>query len=386
MGLEAEIACVPVRGVANGRPYLRVRFPFKPSHSKGKGDFLTAMTDPIGLGVEIGGTKLQLGLGRGDGTLIAIERARVKLADGAQGILADIQAAFHRLRAQAGIGLEQIEGAGIGFGGPVDTVRGRVVKSHQVAGWEDFALGDWVRSNLGIARVAVQNDADTAGLGEARFGAGIGYSPLLYVTIGSGIGGGLILDGQIYRGAGAGALEIGHLWVVGRTTSDLGVVKLEDLASGWAIASAARRQADAIRRRPGSGSGSGWSVLDLAGGDPARIQTEMVATAARQGDQEALLLLQRATMAMSHALVQTITLVAPERIILGGGVSEIDSSLWLDPIRQQVDRLVFPPFRGSFEIVPARLGEEVVVHGALALAHDLANIPKTEPPRSHFEP
>ena len=336
---------------------------------------MTAMTNTIGLGVEIGGTKLQLGLGRGDGSLIALDRACVNLADGAQGILAEIQAAFHRLLTKAGISLEQIEGAGIGFGGPVDAVRGRVVKSHQVAGWEDFALGDWVRSNLGIARVAVQNDADTAGLGEARFGAGIGYSPLLYVTIGSGIGGGLILDDQIYRGAGAGALEIGHLWVVDRTTSDLGVVKLEDLASGWAIASAARRHADAIRRHPGSS----WTVLDQAGGDPSRIRTEMVAIAARQGDKEAILLLQRAAMAMSHALVQTITLVAPHRIILGGGVSEIDSSLWLDPIRQQVDRMVFPPFRGSFEIVPARLGEEVVVHGALALAHDLANFPEPEP-------
>ncbi len=89
-----------------------------------------------------------------------------------------------------------------------------IEKSYQIAGWDDFPLGAWIREHLEVPRVVVHNDADTAGLGEARFGAGLGYSPLLYMTVGSGIGGALILHDRIYRGFGKGAGEIGHLRVL----------------------------------------------------------------------------------------------------------------------------------------------------------------------------
>src|SRR5207248_5588282 len=127
---------------------------------------------------------------------------------------------------------------------------GVVTTSHQVAGWDGFPLADWVRSNLGIEGVSLQNDADTAALGEARFGAGVGRSPLLYVTVGSGIGGGLILNGRIYRGAGRGAMEIGHLRVgaTNPATEDAPPATLEQVASGWSIAQRAlERAAEALR-------------------------------------------------------------------------------------------------------------------------------------------
>jgi glucokinase len=218
----------------------------------------------------------------------------------------------------------------------------------------------------GVPSVILHNDAATAALGESRFGAGVGFSPLLYVTIGSGVGGGLIIDGRIYEGGGAGAIEIGHLWVVDRTSADLDVLRLEDIASGWAIAQTARDFASRHVRD----SRSGWKVLELAGGDAERITAATVAEAARQGDQEALLILNKAAGAMANALNQAVTLLAPRRIILGGGVSLIGEDLWLAPIRNQLAIAVFPPFRGSFDVVPAALGEEVVVHGALALASE----------------
>jgi glucokinase len=218
-----------------------------------------------------------------------------------------------------------------------------------------------------VPRVVVQNDADTAGLGEAHFGAGVGLSPILYVTIGSGIGGGLIIDGQIYRGGGAGAIEIGHLWVADRTSSDLDVVRLEDAASGWAIA---RTASEFARRGPRRVGGEPWVVLDLAGGDPARITAKMVAEAARRGDPEASFILHKAVVAMANGLNQAVTLLAPRRIILGGGVSLLGEKEWFGPIRAQLELNVFPPFRGTFDLVPAALGEAVVVHGALALARD----------------
>jgi glucokinase len=326
------------------------------------------MADPLPLllGVEIGGTKLQLGLGHGDGRLLALERRTIDPARGSEGIRAQIAEASAAILARAEVRDAPVAAAGIGFGGPVQTDRGLVLQSHQVPGWETFPLAAWFSETTGIAPVVLHNDADTAGLGEARFGAGVGFSPLLYVTIGSGIGGGLIVNGQIYRGGGAGAIEIGHLWIVDRSSTDLDVLRLEDIASGWAIARTARDFA----ARPARDGQEGWKVLELAGGDPSKITAATVAEAARQGDQEAHFILNKAVSAMANALNQAVTLLAPRRIILGGGVSLIGEDLWFAPIRQQLDIHVFPPFRGSFDVVPAALGEEVVVHGAIALARD----------------
>jgi glucokinase len=324
------------------------------------------MADPLLIGIEIGGTKLQLGAGHGDGRLLALERRRVDPAHGAEGIRAQILECVDVLTRSLGAERTAVAAVGIGFGGPVNSAHGITIKSHQIAGWDDFPLGGWVRDHLRIPIVSVHNDADTAGLGEARFGAGVGFSPLLYVTIGSGIGGGLIIDGQIYRGAGAGALEIGHLWIVDRTTSDLDILKLEDIASGWAIELAARSYAE---RQLAEGL-THWHVLRLADGDPAAITAAIVAEAAKAGDLEATFILGKAVFSVAHALNQAITLVAPRRIILGGGVSLIGETFWYEPIRNQVNASVFPPFRGTFEIVAPALGEQVVVHGALALARD----------------
>ena len=324
------------------------------------------MAGPLLLGIEIGGTKLQLGAGHGDGRLLALERRGVDPSRGAEGIRTQVLEAVDPLIKSLGAERKAIAAVGVGFGGPVNCAEGITIKSHQIEGWDDFPLGDWIRDKLHVPLVSIHNDADTAGLAEARFGAGVGFSPLLYVTIGSGIGGGLIIDGQIYRGAGAGALEIGHLWIVDRTTSDLDILKLEDIASGWAIELAARSYAE---RQLAEGLNH-WQVLKLAGGDPAAITAALVAEAAKGGDLEATFLLGKAVFSVAHALNQAVTLVAPRRIILGGGVSQIGETFWYEPIRNQVNASVFPPFRGTFEIVGPALGEAVVVQGALALAHD----------------
>lgn len=325
------------------------------------------MESPVFLGIEIGGTKLQAGLGRGDGKLLALERRIVAPVRGAQGIREQLVEMAGALVAHSRIARDSVRALGIGFGGPVDSNQGLVTKSHQIEGWDRYPLAAWARETLQVPAVSLHNDADTAALAEARFGAGRGYSPLLYVTVGSGIGGGLVIDGRIYRGAGAGAIEIGHLWVVDRTSSDLDVLRLEDVASGWAIGRTARQYAERLIAE----GRADWPVVVLAGGDPVHINANLVAQAARDGDREAEFILQKAVSAMATALNQAITLIAPHRIILGGGVSLIGEDLWYGPIRSQLETQVFPPFRGTFDVVPPSLGEEVVVHGAIALAADV---------------
>src|SRR3989440_3416394 len=187
------------------------------------------------LGIEIGGTKLQLGVGAGDGVLAGLWRGTVDVAAGPEGIRRQITAAVPELLTRAGVERSRLRGVGVGFGGPVDDATHTVIKSHQIAGWDDFPLADWVSDLVGLPAV-IGNDADVAGLAEALFGAGKGLSPIFYITIGSGIGGGFILNGEVYRGCGRGAAEIGHLRMALQDIDNrLDHCRLEELASGWGI-------------------------------------------------------------------------------------------------------------------------------------------------------
>ena len=326
------------------------------------------MAEPFVLGIEIGGTKLQLAVGHGDGRLVAVECLEVDAAKGGEGIRRALQAAFDPMLARLGMSSDRIIAVGIGFGGPVDRRTGCVLTSNQIGGWTGYPIANWARQAFSVERVALENDADTAAFAEARFGAGVGLSPVLYVQVGSGIGGGLIIDDQIYRGSGLGAVEIGHLWISESSRLNDPGQTLEQVASGWSIAQMGRLCLEREFRE-------GWpagQLHDLCGGDPSQIRAEIVATAARLGDPDACRILTAATTAVGSALAQAATLLAPKRIILGGGVSQVGEEHWLGPIRREVDRRLFPPFRGTFDVVAASLGQLVVVHGALGLARDAA--------------
>lgn len=311
------------------------------------------------LGLEIGGTKLQLGLGHGDGTLHALWRGVVDAERGADGIRDQIQSAIPDLLGQAQIGRGQLRGVGIGFGGPVDDATRTVIKSHQIQGWDNFPLADWVATMLGLP-TALGNDADVAGLAEALFGAAKGLSPVFYVTVGTGIGGGLIIDGNIYRGVGRGAAEIGHLAVWHFSSHAARRGPLESLASGWGIAATAeelleeKNDLDCLLRHWKESKGT------LTGQD--------VADAARQYDPIAREALNLALEELAFGLCQVIALLCPRRIVIGGGVSLMGEDLFFAPLRGKVAEHVFKPFAECYDIWPAALGEEVVVHGALALA------------------
>jgi glucokinase len=315
--------------------------------------------DALYLGIEIGGTKLQLGVGPGDGTLAGLWRGGVDVAAGGEGIRKQITAAVPELLAEARIERGQLAGVGIGFGGPVDDTTATVIKSHQIEGWDDFPLARWISDLLGLSAV-LGNDADVAGLAEALFGAGQGLSPVFYITIGSGIGGGLIVNGEIYRGVGRGAAEIGHLRVAVHATAGIRYSILEEVASGWAIQQWAREEA---KTNPGA-----VGLLRLVDGGVERLTATHVARAAAAGDTFAWYILFRAWEALAQAICHVITLLCPRRIVIGGGVSLMGESVLFEPLRQLVAERCFKPFAGHYDIVPAALGEEVVVHGALALA------------------
>lgn len=341
------------------------------------------------LGIEIGGTKLQLGAGQGNGAPLAeLVRFSVEPAEGAAGILERIAQAGGALIARHGV-----RGVGVGFGGPVDVARGRIIKSHHIEGWTDFPLADWCRQAWRLP-VVIGNDADLGGLAEARFGAGRGKSPVFYVTIGTGIGGGLIVDAHVYRGQGIGAAEIGH--VRPGPHADRPEETIESIASGWGIAAAAQAQlAGPISHRLGT-LRCGTSPMDRdrvrqqlieaeeaaeedaadlwrrCEGDLDRLTAQVVVEAAAAHNHLACDILDHAWQVLGWGLAQVITLVSPAVVVIGGGVSLAGEELLFKPLRAMVERYVFPPFAGTYQIVPALLGEEVVVHGALAAAAQIS--------------
>ncbi len=310
------------------------------------------------LGIEIGGTKLQLGLGKGDGKILALWRGTVNPDAGGEGIRQQIVTAFPELLASANLDRSLLRGIGVGFGGPTDDETQTVIKSHQIAGWDGFPLADWLFDLLNLHAV-ICNDADVAGLAEATLGAGKGLSPIFYITVGSGIGGGLIINGKIFRGQGKGAAEIGHLR---RKTSmpydDPPLLAVEEFASGWGIAAAAnhleesRQDVTVFRRHTPTGP----------------FTSRTVAASARDRNWEAQLILGDAIDALTEAICTVIALLCPKRIVIGGGVSMMGDDLFFEPLRRRVAENVFAPFAGLTDIVAAALGEEVVIHGALALA------------------
>jgi glucokinase len=315
------------------------------------------------LGIEIGGTKLQVGIGAGDGVLSGLWRATVDVAAGPEGIRRQITAAIPELLTTAGIQRSRLKGVGIGFGGPVDDLTGTIIKSHQIEGWDHFPLADWISDLVGLP-AALGNDADVAGLAEALHGAGKGLSPVFYITIGSGIGGGLIVDGEIHRGVGKGAAEIGHLRLLAKHSDESEPLEyqiLEHLASGWAIDQRAHRFARLNAEHD-------LLMVRLAGGDPSRVTSREVGEAIRQGDRIARDLLETPLAHLADAICHVIALLCPRRIVIGGGVSLMGEQALFMPLRRLVAERVFNPFAGLTDIVPAALGEEVVVHGALALA------------------
>lgn len=335
------------------------------------------------LGVEIGGTKLQLGVGRGDGQLVDLERTDVDVSRGAAGILQSID--------EIGSMLVQRYGAtkvGFGFGGPINRESGRVITSHQIAGWENFPLADWCQQTLGLPAI-LGNDCDSAALAEAAFGAGRGKSRVFYVTVGTGIGGGFVVD-QIIQGTDRPAFaEIGHLRP--GPTHQRADETVESIASGWGIVALTRQKLEGFIAQSLSSVRSGstatnreqWrahlenlrdvgrefeaDLLARCENNLDQLTAKMIAQAADEGNEVACEVLAHATETLGWAIAQVITLLSPHIVVVGGGVSLMPRSLFWDPLQKNVARFVFPPLADAYELQPAALGEEVVVQGALAL-------------------
>ena len=308
------------------------------------------------IAIEIGGTKLQLSLGQEDGRIEKTVRGRVNAEDGAAGILRWMEE--HMAKTLAEVPEGTVKAVGVGFGGPLETATGTILKSVQIRGWDNFSLKKWFEDRFGIPAF-VFNDSSAGGYGEYRLGSGRGTKQFFYTNIGTGIGGSLIVDGRLYDGQGVGAAELGHTrvpdWVGGQPGAD---TELELLCSGQSVEK---------RLRTPHYIPSDSLLMQLCGTDTSTVTNQMLGEAAHAGDLFALAEIDRVARSMAIAISNVLCLMQPEVIAVGGGFSLIGDTL-IDRIRSHVKERDFICSEGRYRIVPCELGEAIVLQGALLLA------------------
>jgi glucokinase len=300
------------------------------------------------LGIEIGGTKLQIVAGTAAGGISRRWRAIVRKELGGPGICEQIRSAVPEISA----GLA-IQAAGVGFGGPVDPRAGRVCTSHQIDGWENFPLRDWLSEVLDIP-IAIDNDANVASLGEAMHGAGAGADPVFFCTLGSGVGGGIVAGGRIYHGLPPGEVEFGHMLL------DRDGTTVESRCSGWAVDARIRRLRE---EEPGS-------LLVRSMGSTPGAEAKLLAAALSRGDAAARRILRELAGDLAFALSHVVHLLHPQVLVLGGGLSLIGEPL-RSAVAEALPRFVMKAFLPAPRVAVPGLGEDSVPVGALELAATL---------------
>ena len=297
------------------------------------------------IGIEIGGTKLQLAIADESLKIEQQLSFEVNRGKGAAGIKQQIEEGIHQIN-----GDKKVCAIGVGFGGPVNYKTGMINVSHQIAGWENFNLREWLQQ-VSDAPVFIDNDANVAALGEAIHGAGAGFNIVFYMTIGSGIGGGLIIDKKIYHGAFPGEAEVGHLRLNKKGET------LESLCSGWAVDEKIRK---AITEEPNS------KLANLVK-DVKSNEAKFLKEALKKNDVLAKKILKKVSDNIAFGLSHVVHLFHPEVIIIGGGLSLLSNDL-SDAITTALSQYVMKAFLPPPEIKIASLGKSVVPVGALELA------------------
>lgn len=312
------------------------------------------------LGLDFGGTKLAAGLvSGGQGRLIAADRRPTRAEDGAMAALAGMLAMARALLAQAP---GPVKGVGINFGGPVDTAAGVVLRSHQVAGWDGFPLAAAVTDALGLP-VVLENDANGQALAEWRFGAGQGSTSMVYLNIGTGIGGGIVADGRLWRGAHGLAAEFGHLTIrPGGPLCSCGRHGcLEALAAGPAMGRRAREALAALTPQLQQ-----RSAMVCSAGSPAAVTGRDLTAAAAAGDTLAIAVVDAVFDDLALGLADIIISIDPERIVLGGGAANVALSL-LHKLETKVRSECLPGTAEHVDLRPAALGADAGIYGGAAV-------------------
>jgi glucokinase len=307
------------------------------------------------LALDLGGTKIITAAVLSTGEIVSRKYSLTLADEGPWPIINKLSSAVAETMAQAKLKTSDIAGIGIAAAGIIDTKEGIVTTSPNLPGWRDVPLRDIIAERLGLTTYLI-NDASAAALGEHRFGAGRGVDNLIYLTVSTGIGGGIIIDGELYLGADGCAGEIGHM-IIETHGPQCNCGKfgcLEALASGSAMTK------ESVRRL---NQGEKSSIIRLVDGRLESITAETVSLAARKGDSLACDIVARAATYLGIGLANLVNIFNPELIVIGGGVSKMGNML-LAPARKAISEIAFKLPARTARIVRARLGSNAGIIGA----------------------
>lgn len=311
------------------------------------------------LALDIGGTKLAVAVVTDDGSTHELIVEPTRRDEGPNAVISRLFEMGQRASARAlADGLPPVAAVGISCGGPLNAATGILESPLHLPGWVDIPIISLAEREFTLPAV-LENDATAAALGEFRYGAGVGTSTMLYLTISTGIGGGAIVNGRLHRGAAGNGGEFGHVMVQpgGRLCLCGRHGCLEAYSSGSSIALRARAAVAA------TGSASCLAVRPV-------IRAEDVSRAAEAGDEVARAIWDESMQLLAVAITDLVNIFEPDLVVLGGGVTRSGRAL-LNPVRQAVFRDAMPPAAKAVRIELAGLGDVVCVVGAAALAFDL---------------
>ncbi len=314
------------------------------------------------LGIDIGGSKVALALGDAQGRLRARMRRATEPSGDAQADLARIASDARRLLSEAGVAASELAAVGVSAPGPIDPARGEIVHPPNLPGWGTVPIRALLHEALG-APVHIENDANAAALAEWRYGAGRGFEDLVYLTMSTGVGGGLVLGGRLHAGIRGNAGEIGHMPV--EWDGEPCACGLRGCLEAYVGGAAWTRRLRRIAPQPGR-------VAELAGGRERATPRELVA-AAREGDAFALAEMARWNEYLARGIAALVFVLAPQAVILGTIASAAGEQLCFAPLRERVAARVWPLLGRGLAILPSGLGDSLPDHAGLAIAlHSLA--------------
>lgn len=311
-------------------------------------------SEPI-VGIDLGGTNMQIGVVDAEGKIIGTSRRKTKADEGMERVLDRLVEGVERACDDAGIKTAELAAVGIGAPSPVEIETGTVLEAVNLR-WTDVPLAAILSERLG-APVFVDNDVNVAVYGEWRAGAGQGVNDLLGVWVGTGVGGGLILNGRLYHGATFTAGEIGHVTLFPRAA--FGNRSLENNCSRTAV----------VNRLVGLIRANHKSVLSkLPPETLANMKSRIVAEAYRNGDELVRTVVDDAAELLGISIAGAVTLLGLPRVVLGGGLTEAVGEPFIDAVRESMRRHAFPQRARSVEVVASALEDDAGLLGAALIA------------------
>jgi len=319
------------------------------------------MSEKVLIGVDVGGTKTAIVLSSCAPVVDARTEFPTLPAEGPDQAVANIKKGIHDLLAGQGLTDGALIAIGVSCGGPLDRVAGVIQSPPNLSTWVNVPIKAILEAEFHVG-CHVENDANAGAVAEHRYGAGQGFQNIVFLTMGTGLGAGIIADGRLYHGASDLAGEIGHVRLT--RTGPIGhnkVGSVEGWASGGGVAQVARRTVEAARKR-------GHKTL-LAAHLRRRktITARDVALAAEQGDSVARRIIQFTGQRLGEALAILVDILNPERIVIGGLAMRLGETL-LAPARSVMQREALAPAACVCQVVPAALGEQIGDIAALCVA------------------